>query len=143
MNVIICLDDKNGVSFNHRRQSRDRAVTEDILKMAQGHRIFIRPDSSILFEEFCAEKDNSEKAEVIVEDEDLFINAAAEDYIFLECADVNMLPQEMHQLIIYRWNRVYPADIHFAIPEACRQTETMDFPGYSHEKITREIYEIQ
>ena len=30
MRLIVCLDDKNGMAFNHRRQSRDRIVTEKI-----------------------------------------------------------------------------------------------------------------
>ena len=32
MNLIVCLDDKNGMAFNGRRQSRDRLLTEDLLQ---------------------------------------------------------------------------------------------------------------
>ena len=32
MYIIICLDDNNGLAFNHRRQSQDRIVAEDISK---------------------------------------------------------------------------------------------------------------
>ena len=32
MYIIICLDDNNGLAFNHRRQSQDRIVAEDIRK---------------------------------------------------------------------------------------------------------------
>ena len=28
MIVMVCIDDHNGMMFNHRRQSRDRAVIE-------------------------------------------------------------------------------------------------------------------
>ena len=30
MKLIVCVDKTNGLSFNHRRQSRDRAVAADI-----------------------------------------------------------------------------------------------------------------
>ena len=32
MTVIVCLDNANGMMFNHRRQSRDANVVKDILK---------------------------------------------------------------------------------------------------------------
>ena len=73
MNVIVCLDDKNGMLFNKRRQSQDKINT----------------------------------------------------------------------LIIYKWNRIYPADLHFDINVNDVSWELIDseeFNGSSHEKITREIY---
>ena len=150
MNVIICLDDKNGVSFNRRRQSRDRGVAQDILNMAEDHCVYIKPYSSILFEEILneekkntgqekLERTNIKMAEVKTTED--FAQAEKEDYVFLECADAKTLPEQMHRLIVYRWNRVYPADIHFEFPENYRQTQTEEFPGFSHEKITKEIYE--
>ena len=30
MRAALCLDDRNGLSFNHRRLSRDRAQQEDL-----------------------------------------------------------------------------------------------------------------
>ena len=32
MTIIVCLDDKNGLSFNNRRQSRDKILIEDIIQ---------------------------------------------------------------------------------------------------------------
>ena len=40
MNLIICVDNKNGIMFNGRRQSRDRAVCEDILDMSGEHLLY-------------------------------------------------------------------------------------------------------
>lgn len=31
MKLILCVDDKGGLAFNHRRQSRDRVLNERIL----------------------------------------------------------------------------------------------------------------
>ena len=50
---------------------------------------------------------------------------------------------KMEQLIVYRWNRHYPSDASFPIAleapawQCCEMTE---FRGYSHEKITKEVY---
>ena len=32
MTAIICMDDKNGILFNRRRQSQDRLLREDLLR---------------------------------------------------------------------------------------------------------------
>lgn len=34
MTLILCVDDRGGLSFNGRRQSQDRRVREDLLTMA-------------------------------------------------------------------------------------------------------------
>ena len=44
MQVILCLDDRNGMMFNHRRQSRDRAVIQDILENLRDKQLPIRPN---------------------------------------------------------------------------------------------------
>ena len=36
MEVIVCVDDHNGMLFNHRRQSRDQAVIADMWKESKG-----------------------------------------------------------------------------------------------------------
>ena len=50
MKVIITLDDKNGMMFNNRRQSRDRAVTEHILALAEGKTLWVSPYTQKLIE---------------------------------------------------------------------------------------------
>ena len=35
MIVMICVDDHNGMMFNHRRQSRDSAVQERVLRCSE------------------------------------------------------------------------------------------------------------
>lgn len=37
MTCVICLEDRGGVMFNHRRVSRDAVVTDRILKLAAEH----------------------------------------------------------------------------------------------------------
>ena len=48
--------------------------------------------------------------------------------------------EQIEQFIIYRWNRVYPTDVSVEIGTEWKLTETEEFPGFSHEKITKEVY---
>ena len=53
------------------------------------------------------------------------------------------LPEErIENLILYRWNRHYPADLHLPreLPEQRLLVQVTEFPGFSHENITREVY---
>ena len=49
MTLYFCLDDRNGMLFNHRRQSRDAAVLEDIRSRLEGE-LVIDPISQRLME---------------------------------------------------------------------------------------------
>ena len=49
MYMIICLDDNNGLAFNHRRQSQDRIVAEDIRKTVGEKKLWITDYSRKLF----------------------------------------------------------------------------------------------
>ena len=35
MKLIVCMDDKNGMAFNHRRQSRDRVLAKRIMELTE------------------------------------------------------------------------------------------------------------
>lgn len=129
MNVAICIDDDSGMLFNSRRQSRDRVLIEDFIKSAEGNKIFIRSFSEKLFAE----------QNVIVND--MCLDEAREnDFCFIE--DESLIPysSKIKTLIIYKWNRKYPADFVFEMPEGFVLTETAEFQGSSHEKITKVIY---
>lgn len=133
MTVIVCLDNANGMMFNHRRQSRDANVVKDILKTINGASLLIAPYSKPLFSH----------AEYSVSVSDSFlIDAGAEDYCFVENTSVAEFKENISQLVIYKWNRDYPADFYFDIDYAndYKLETTLDFIGISHEKITREVY---
>lgn len=123
MKLIVCLDDKNGMMFNKRRQSRDRYLIENILEFCKDEKLYTNEYSAKLFPEntieICENPENG--------------------YCFAE----NFLVDEenVEEIIVYKWNRLYPADTYFNIDlENWTLTETIDFEGSSHEKITREIY---
>ena len=43
LRLIVCLDDKNGMAFNHRRQSRDCIVTAKIAELVKGSTLHFSP----------------------------------------------------------------------------------------------------
>lgn len=128
MTLYICLDDRNGLQFNHRRQSRDSALLEDIRSQLTG------PLGIDAFSE-----------KLIREAEIPYVLApeSSEDF-FAEDIPSEEILEQTKKLVIYRWNRHYPSDVNwepdltgmgFALMEAT------EFAGTSHEKITREVYE--
>ena len=54
MTLILCVDDRGGLSFNGRRQSQDRRVREDLLTMAAGGALWMDDYSRRQFTEGCA-----------------------------------------------------------------------------------------
>ena len=128
MTLYICLDDRNGLQFNRRRQSRDSAVLEDIRSQCAGN-LLIEPFSEKLIRE----------AEIPY----VLPPETAEDY-FAENIPSEEVLENTNKLVIYRWNRHYPSDIRWEPDMASlgfSLKETTEFPGTSHEKITREVYE--
>lgn len=135
MKVIVCLDDRNGVSFNNRRQSRDRVVIQDILTLTRGHGLYVKPYSMELFCD-CEEK----TADIHITEDFHKENINPKDYIFAEREDAAGIMEDVEEWVVYRWNKVYPSDAKFRMPKEYECMEAVDFTGYSHEKITREIY---
>ena len=50
MILAFCVDDQGGLAFNHRRQSRDRALVADLLAVARARPVFCLPYSAGLFD---------------------------------------------------------------------------------------------
>ena len=133
MNVFICVDDNNGMLFNGRRQSRDEAVVKDILEFAGNDNIWMRSNSSKLF---LANPDR-----ILIED-NLLKDTLKYGYCFLENVPLKSYQDRIDNLIVYSWNRAYPADTYLDV-DLITDWETIDtkeFGGKSHEKITRKIY---
>ena len=75
MTLAFCVDDRGGLSFNRRRQSRDRAVSADLLSQAGECTLWVEPYSRPLF---------PEEAEHIRTAEEPWTQAGPEDVCFLE-----------------------------------------------------------
>lgn len=131
MNLIVCLDDKNGMMFNKRRQSQDRKLRERILALTEGSKLWM---SSYTAKQF------TEGGNFII-DNDFMVNADSQDYCFVEDKEISFT--NCDKIIVFKWNRHYPADKFFSIDlkaNGYKKISQSDFEGYSHKKITEEIY---
>lgn len=135
MIVIACIDERNGMMFHRRRQSRDSAVCNDILKECEGHKFYMTAYSKGLFEE-------TDHAEIWVS-EDMMRQAGSEDICFVEDTEIRGHEKDIRELILYQWNRHYPADTYFPLElseEEWALERRTEFQGSSHERITKEVY---
>ena len=131
MKLICCIDNNYGMMFNNRRVSRDRAQVLNLLELLGEEKIYITDFSKNIFD--------NENYTAITLDE--IQNLNDDNYFF----DENILPSKLENvlsnIILYKWNRDYPSDLKFDINlSKWKLIETIDFSGFSHEKITREIY---
>lgn len=126
MKLIVCVDNSMGMTFGKRRQSRDEELCRDVLRYASGQ-LFSDEYTASLFADMEQPKN--------------YIGGAPCDgYVFAE----RFLPDDkaaICEIILYRWNRDYPADRYFDVDlSAWNLVESVEFAGKSHEKITRERY---
>ena len=74
-----------------------------------------------------------------------FLECATDgDYCFVENMPLSAYETSVSKIILFKWNRRYPADFYFDISlsePVWKLTGTEEFQGFSHEKITREVYE--
>ena len=127
MIAIVCLDKKNGMYFNERRQSSDRYVVRDILNTVKERKLYITPYSEDLFE----------GCKYYLSD-DYFSEALEDDYCFIENVVLN--EYKTKKIIVYRWDKVYPSDYRLNLSE-WKIMDSFEFEGYSHEIIVKEVYE--
>ena len=132
MTVIVCIDDRNGMAFNNRRQSQDKKLLERITSAVSGKRLLMNAYSADMFG----------KLPQVVIDEDFLSKAESNDICFAENIDVSPYADKIDKIIIYKWNRHYPSDLTFDIPlDNYEIIKTEDFQGNSHDRITKVTYE--
>ena len=49
MKIIVCVDNQNGMMFNHRRQSQDRVLRKRILELTGGEKLWMNAYSQKQF----------------------------------------------------------------------------------------------
>lgn len=133
MIAAVCVDQRNGMAFHRRRQSMDRAVRTDLLAAAGGAPIWMTPYSGRQFTE--------KGANLRLEENPLSV-AGPGALCFVEFPPLRPYLERLEGLILYRWNRVYPADQRLDLdPGACfHLISTQELQGYSHEKVVKEVY---
>lgn len=136
MTIYVTLDDNMGMMFNNRRQSQDKIVREHILKECTDGRLWMN--------EYTAKQFGKPLPENVIVDSGFLEKAADRDGCFVENTSLQPYINRIKRIVIYKWNRIYPADIYFDIRlDDWKIVRTEEFAGSSHELITREewIYE--
>ncbi len=138
MNLVVCLDKNGGMLFNKRRQSRDSAVYEKLLTLAQGAPVWMTASAAALF---AAVQHNPADVRT---DEAPVTKAGRGEWCFFE-GHPSLIPWEnVEQLHVVLWNRAYPSDTRFPDDElqGKKPVSKENFPGTSHDKITWEVYAL-
>lgn len=134
MKLIVCLDDRNGMLFYGKRLSRDRVVCEKVVNMVGAAKLWMNGYSAKMFADISKN---------ICVDEDFLDYAGEEEFCFLENRDIMPYMDKISQILLFKWNRHYPADTFFPIDLCAKPwklTDTEEFSGSSHNKITMEVY---
>ena len=131
MKLIVCLDERKGMMFNNRRQSRDRVLIDNMIKMVGDDKLYIAPYSEGLFE----------NKEIKLKVKKNPLKAADENWCFIENLPVAEYKDEIETVVIYHWNRHYPGDFFFDLElDSYTLESSEELVGSSHEKITKEIW---
>lgn len=148
MKVIVCVDNRNGMMFNHRRQSQDRGLRKRLLELTGGKKLWMNAYSQKQFLQDLQENGTmpggqgiSRRPEQIQVDESFLEKAGTGEYCFVEDRDVVPYEGRIEEVLLCRWNRDYPADMYFKLDlSGWKLVETQEYAGSSHEKITEERY---
>ena len=130
MKWIVCIDKDNGLSFGGRRLGRDEALRRRLLAMSADSKLWVSRYTARQFDEQDA---------VSVSDNPT-ASAGAGEFCFAEEMD---MPADCEQVILYQWNRRYPADRYFTADLKAmgyKRLSKTDFEGKAHPRITEEIY---
>lgn len=131
MKLIFCVDKKNGIMFNRRRQSQDRILRSKMLEHIA---------DNVLWMSSYSAKQFTEGGEFKIDD-NYMTKAAEEDYCFVEDGEYDV--SKCNEILLFKWNRDYPADRFLEVnlkKLGFQKKATEEFAGSSHEKITLEIY---
>ena len=131
--VVITLDDMNGMMFNRRRQSRDKNLIADLCAKTEGY-IYISAYSALLFEQF------NDRIKIV---DNPLSDCADKAVAFVEGLPLSMHIDDIEELIVYKWNRIYPSDVKLDIDMKTlgfKMLAKYEFVGNSHDKITKEVY---
>ena len=102
MKIFVCLDEKGGMMFNHHRQSRDRILMADMKTSVEASPLLVSPYSEKLVREHgipCSVHEN------------LLSVSGSDDFCFVEDTDASDYADRIDTVIIYKWNKRYPADV--------------------------------
>ncbi len=128
--AVVCLDNKGGMTFLGKRQSRDRVLIEELIKSTDGT-VYISDFSTPLF------KMHEGRYTVV---ENPLTDAPSGAVCFIENLAVSPVLDEIDEIILYKWNRHYPSDMKTDIPfDRFYVVGESEFVGSSHDRISKVI----
>lgn len=134
MNLIVCVENRMGMTFNGHRLSKDKKVIERILELAEGKRLWVSKYSAKLFEGF-----DCSRVEIKVCNNFLELADKGEDFCFVEDIEGVL---NADKLYLFCWNRDYPYDKVLNLDtEKYKIGKVREFLGNSHPVITLKVYE--
>ena len=132
MILAVCVDDKLGMLFNERRQSKDSELRKDLLSLT---------DKTVWVNEYTAKQFTEDEQMWLSIREDFLDDIGEDDLCLVENLPLSDYEKKVTKLILYRWNRIYPSDVRFPFDLTNWELESeYEFTGSSHDKITRCIY---
>ena len=135
MILAAVIDDDGGLSFHQRRQSRDRVLRQKLLEICVGKMLWMDAYTAGQFDPF---------PENAVISDTFLLDAKENDVCFVEDRAVMPYAGKIRVVWLFKWNRRYPSDLTLDfIPSdhGMHLVSSEDFAGYSHEKITMEVWE--
>ena len=143
MILVICVDDQWGLSFNGRRQSRDKAQRRHLIGLAEGAPVWMNEYTGRLFRadgfipEDLPDADyrEPEGAADIRIAEDFLRQAGRHEYAFAEAGDFEDIMDRVEGVIVYKWGRQYASDVIFPrrVLKKFKLAGSETFKGTSHE----------
>lgn len=132
MYLILCVSKENGLRFHQRRQSRDRILTKDMIQLAGGKGLWAMEGSRDLLQE------------QVRYTKDPLADVRDKEFLFLETDPDQIAKEQIEGIVLYHWNRNYPADEFYTIDVEQYELEAqIEFQGSSHERITREFWKAK
>ena len=134
MILAVVTDDDGGLTFHERRQSRDRVLRRKLAELSEGRLLWMNAYTAGPFDPF---PENAVISDTFLKD------AGPDDVCFAENEALLPYAGRIRAVWLFRWNRRYPSDrkLDFIPSEhGMHLVSSGDFPGYSHEKITLEVW---
>ena len=113
MKIIVCVDNQNGMMFNHRRQSQDRVLRKRILELTGGKKLWMNAYSQKQFLQVNGNmpKEQEQSGQLgqsgqIQADEAFLEKAGPGEPCFVEDRSVAPFAGRVERVVLYRWDRI-------------------------------------
>ena len=131
--VAICIDERGGMLFNHRRQTSDVQIIDDMVERFGENGVFIKDFYAKLFQKY-------ENVTV----SSFPISECSENALcFIENPEILNITDDVERIVVYNWCKSYPADEYFTldlIDIGFIRISKEKFSTEYRQKVTREVF---